>query len=229
LKIINQRQEPDARDLEIESLFFSSNDQILEDVLSDQVHGVGVVQKVLASPYVDPSEKQRLAEKVKIVLGKLKVQQVQGYKRLMEELGMVGDSSIGGTSLNATPSPVGIPPPGVFSTPLPPDFAAAAAYYAAAFASQQIQQAAVSTPTSENSNEQIVSQTTGQQSSNEGSSTNSSASVSTSTSSTPYPQPTPISRGGYVWTSGYVQPSGLSIYAPDNDPGKKRYQATMSR
>ncbi|CAG8593639.1 12323_t:CDS:2 [Acaulospora morrowiae] len=192
LKIINQRQEPDARDLTIDSLFFSSNDQVLEDVLSDQVHGVGVVQKVLASPYVDQSEKQRLAEKVKVVLGKLKVQQVQGYKRLMEELGMVGDPSVGGTSLNSGPSPVGISPQGMFTTPLPPDFAAAAAYYAAAFASQQIQQAAVSTPTSENNNEQVGSQATGQPSSNEGSSSNSGASVSTSTSSTTYPQPAPI-------------------------------------
>ncbi|KAF0366917.1 pumilio domain protein C56F2 [Gigaspora margarita] len=109
LKIINQRQESDARDLTITSLFFSANDQILEDVLSDQVHGVGVVQKVLASPYVDSNEKQRLAEKVKIVLGKLKVQQVQGYKRLMEELGMVGDPALGAPTMNSGPSPVGIP------------------------------------------------------------------------------------------------------------------------
>ncbi|CAJ0763421.1 2184_t:CDS:2, partial [Entrophospora sp. SA101] len=36
---------------------------------------------------------------VKYVLGKLKVQQVQGYKRLLEELGMVGDVSFG-NSLN---------------------------------------------------------------------------------------------------------------------------------
>ncbi|CAG8627548.1 15023_t:CDS:2 [Cetraspora pellucida] len=188
LKIINQRQEADARDLTITSLFFSANDQILEDVLSDQVHGVGVVQKVLASPYVDSSEKQRLAEKVKIVLGKLKVQQVQGYKRLLEELGMVGDPALGAPAMNSGPSPVGIPQ-GVFSTPLPPDFAAAAAaYYAAAFANQQMQQAAVSNPTTENSNsphEQLAPQSAGQQTSSESSTLNSGTQSSTPMASTP--------------------------------------------
>ncbi|CAG8465443.1 5722_t:CDS:2 [Paraglomus occultum] len=148
LKIINQRHETDARDLTISNLFFSTNDQVLEEVLSDQVHGVGVVQKVLASPYVEQAEKQRLAEKVKLVLGKLKVQQVQGYKRLLEELGMVSDPSLNGTSMSSVQNSVGMPPPNVF----PPDLAAAAAYYAAAahFAGQQLQQAATSTPTSEN-------------------------------------------------------------------------------
>ncbi|CAG8468898.1 1486_t:CDS:10 [Paraglomus brasilianum] len=123
LKIINQRHETDARDLTISNLFFSANDQVLEEVLSDQVHGVGVVQKVLASPYVEQAEKQRLAEKVKLVLGKLKVQQVQGYKRLLEELGMVSDPSLNGASMSSVQNSVGMPPPN---------------------------QAAASTPTSEN-------------------------------------------------------------------------------
>jgi len=198
LKIVNQRQESDARDLTVASLFFSANDQVLEDVLSDQVHGVGVVQKVLASPYVDPTEKTRLGEKVKYVLGKLKVQQVQGYKRLLEELGMVGDPSLGSTPLNSGPSQVGIPPQGVFPSPLPPDFAAAAAYYAAAqaaFANQQLQQV-VSTPSSENNSpqEQLGSQSSINPSSSEGSSSNSTATTSTTMASTPssaYP-PTPM-------------------------------------
>ncbi|CAG8710757.1 3709_t:CDS:2 [Gigaspora margarita] len=163
LKIINQRQESDARDLTITSLFFSANDQILEDVLSDQVHGVGVVQKVLASPYVDSNEKQRLAEKVKIVLGKLKVQQVQGYKRLMEELGMVGDPALGAPTMNSGPSPVGIP-------------------------QGQMQQAAVSNTTTENSNsphEQLAPQSAGQQNSSESSTLNSGTQSSTPMASTP--------------------------------------------
>ncbi|CAG8676189.1 7752_t:CDS:2 [Dentiscutata erythropus] len=163
LKIINQRQESDARDLTIASLFFSANDQILEDVLSDQVHGVGVVQKVLASPYVDSNEKQRLAEKVKIVLGKLKVQQVQGYKRLMEELGMVGDPALGAPNMNSGPSPVGIP-------------------------QGQMQQAAVSNTTTENSNsphEQLAPQSAGQQTSSESSTLNSGTQSSTPMASTP--------------------------------------------
>ncbi|PKK72445.1 hypothetical protein RhiirC2_742692 [Rhizophagus irregularis] len=199
LKIVNQRQEADARDLTIASLFFSANDQVLEDVLSDQVHGVGVVQKVLASPYVDPTEKTRLGEKVKYVLGKLKVQQVQGYKRLLEELGMVGDPSLGSTPLNPGPSQVGIPPQGVFPSPLPPDLAAAAAYYAAAqaaFANQQLQQVASGTTSSESngsSHEQLGSQSSINPTSSEGSSSNSTATSTTmaSTPSSAYP-PTPM-------------------------------------
>ncbi|KAG9293576.1 hypothetical protein G9A89_005579 [Geosiphon pyriformis] len=205
LKIINQRQEPDARDLTIRSLFFSANDQVLEDVLNDQVHGVGVVQKVLSSPYIDPMEKQRLAEKVKMVLGKLKVQQVQGYKRLLEELGMVGDPNVNGSPLNGVSSPIGIPPQGIYSTAVQPDFATAAAYYAAAqvaFANQHMQHAA-SSPSSENPSSSPLDQLAAQSSStilsptSEHSSTPSSTSgpVSSQMNSAPngnFPPPTPM-------------------------------------
>ncbi|CAG8457103.1 1025_t:CDS:2 [Ambispora leptoticha] len=163
LKIINQRQEPDARDITISSLFFSANDQVLEDVLNDQVHGVGVVQKVLGSPYIDPLEKQRLVEKVRIVLGKLKVQQVQGYKRLLEELGMIGDPSINGVHLGALSPPLGIPPQGLYpenanSSPL-----------------DQLSPTAILSPSNENA-----------------STTTSSAQISNSTPTGNYPPPTPM-------------------------------------
>lgn len=88
LKLVNQRVEPESRDLILQALFYSPNDQVLEDVLSDQVHGVGVVQKILASSFLDSSEKINLCDKVKQVLTKLRVQHVQGYRRLMEEVGM---------------------------------------------------------------------------------------------------------------------------------------------
>ncbi|RUS13514.1 armadillo-type protein, partial [Endogone sp. FLAS-F59071] len=129
LKIINQRQEQDARDLIIGALFYSPNDQVLEEVLVDQVHGVGVVQKVLGSPYVETYEKQRVAERVKSVLTKLKVQQVQGYKRLLEELSAVlGDGS--SATAQTSHSPQGLQPP--YSETMHPDYAAAihANYYA---------------------------------------------------------------------------------------------------
>ncbi|CAG8517082.1 10778_t:CDS:2 [Ambispora gerdemannii] len=204
LKIINQRQEPDARDITISSLFCSPNDQVLEDVLNDQVHGVGVVQKVLGSPYIDPLERQRLVEKVRIVLGKLKVQQVQGYKRLLEELGMIGDPTINGVHLSALSPPLGIPPQGLYPGPVPPDFAAAAAaaaYYAAAQAAyanqhmQQQQQTSVTTPSSENPTSSPLDQlspTAILSPSNENSSTPSSSAQISSTQSGNYPPPTPM-------------------------------------
>ncbi|RUS18489.1 armadillo-type protein, partial [Jimgerdemannia flammicorona] len=110
LKIINQRQEPNARDLILSALFYSTNDQVLEEVLMDQVHGVGVVQKVLVSPYVETYEKQRIAERVKSVLTKLKVQQVQGYKRLLEELSAVLGDSTSATLAQTSQVPQGLQP-----------------------------------------------------------------------------------------------------------------------
>ncbi|ORY03513.1 ARM repeat-containing protein, partial [Basidiobolus meristosporus CBS 931.73] len=83
-KMINQKVEPDARDLLLQGLFMQ--DQVLEDVLSDQVHGVGLIQKILASNYIEEADKGKFSERVKLMLGKLQVHQVQGYRRLMEEL-----------------------------------------------------------------------------------------------------------------------------------------------
>ncbi|ORX97272.1 hypothetical protein K493DRAFT_336624 [Basidiobolus meristosporus CBS 931.73] len=85
-KIINQKVEADARELLLQSLFLQ--DQVLEDVLSDQVHGVGLIQKILASNLIEESQKNKFSERVRLMLGKLQVHQVQGYRRLMEELGV---------------------------------------------------------------------------------------------------------------------------------------------
>lgn len=104
LKLINQRQEPDARSLILESLFFSPTTVVVDEILHDQVHGVSLVQKILSSSYIDLRERQRIAERVKQLLCKLKLQHVQGYKRLMEEINMVMVDSAPGASL-------GVPPP----------------------------------------------------------------------------------------------------------------------
>ncbi|KAF9975235.1 hypothetical protein BGZ73_001171, partial [Actinomortierella ambigua] len=87
LKVINQRQEADARDLLLKAI--STNDAALEEILGDQVHGISLIQKILASPHVELAEKQALAEKVKLSLQKLNVLNVQGCKRLMEEIKVV--------------------------------------------------------------------------------------------------------------------------------------------
>ncbi|KAG1109698.1 hypothetical protein G6F42_015573 [Rhizopus arrhizus] len=121
LKLINQRQEPEARVLILDTLFFSSNHNnsstssnssnssthnevpaLIDEVLHDQVHGVSLVQKILSSSYIELRERQRIAERVKYLLCKLKLQHVQGYKRLMEEINMVMVDSTPGASLGVT-------------------------------------------------------------------------------------------------------------------------------
>ncbi|KAI9481043.1 MAG: armadillo-type protein [Benjaminiella poitrasii] len=107
LKLINQRQEPEARTMILDALFFTSTGQdmvpsLIEDVLRDQVHGVNLVQKVLSSSYIDLRERQRIAERVKHYLAKLKLQHVQGYKRLVEEINMVMVDSAPGATLGVS-------------------------------------------------------------------------------------------------------------------------------
>jgi hypothetical protein len=117
LKLINQRLEPKARDEIIQHLFFSDNDSVIDEVLLDQVHGVALVQKILSTSYIELHERQHIAERCKQTLSKLKVQHVQGYKRLVEEINMVmGDSTGAGFA--------GVPG---FAAPfaLTPEFAAA--------------------------------------------------------------------------------------------------------
>ncbi|KAI8364829.1 armadillo-type protein [Choanephora cucurbitarum] len=107
LKLINQRQEPEARTLILDALFFSSNNpnevpSLIDKVLRDTVHGVSLVQKVLSSSYIELRERQRIAERTRHFLIKMKFQHAQGYKRLMEEINMVLVDSAPGASLGVT-------------------------------------------------------------------------------------------------------------------------------
>ena len=86
LKIINQRNEPDARDSILQALFF--DDQTLFDIISDQACGATFVFKVLTTPFLDESMRPECLENVRNVLVRLKAQPTQGYKRLMDEVGM---------------------------------------------------------------------------------------------------------------------------------------------
>ncbi|KAG1466563.1 hypothetical protein G6F56_004664 [Rhizopus delemar] len=108
LKLINQRQEPDARNVILDALFFVQNTEVIEDILLDLVHGVSLIQKILSSSYIDLRERQRIAERVRQLLHKCKLQHIQGYKRLMEEINMVMSDSVPG--LGAIPSQFAISP-----------------------------------------------------------------------------------------------------------------------
>lgn len=88
LKIINQRSEADAREAVLNALFFSPNDSTLLDILSDQTCGATFIFKVLTTPFLDDKIRPQVLENVRGVLLRLKAQPQQGYKRLMDEVGL---------------------------------------------------------------------------------------------------------------------------------------------
>ncbi|KAF2808854.1 uncharacterized protein BDZ99DRAFT_477361 [Mytilinidion resinicola] len=88
LKIINQRNEPEARDTILQALFFSANDQVLEDILSDQSCGATLIFKVLTTPFFDEDIRADVVQNVRNVLLRIKAQPAQGYKRLMDEVSL---------------------------------------------------------------------------------------------------------------------------------------------
>ncbi|KAK3665176.1 hypothetical protein LTR22_003983 [Elasticomyces elasticus] len=86
LKIINQRNEPEARDSILRAMFF--DEQTLSDIVSDQQCGATLIFKVLTTPFLDENIRPECLENVRNVLLRLKVQPSQGYKRLMDEVGL---------------------------------------------------------------------------------------------------------------------------------------------
>ncbi|KAH7038132.1 uncharacterized protein B0I36DRAFT_75860 [Microdochium trichocladiopsis] len=88
LKVINQKAEAEARDTILQALFFSPKDQVLEAILSDHACGATLIFKVLTTPFFDESIRSQVVENVKSVLIRIKAQPNQGYKRLMDEVGL---------------------------------------------------------------------------------------------------------------------------------------------
>lgn len=103
LKVINQRNEPEARDTVLQALFFSEDNKTLEDILSDQASGATLIYKVLTTPSFDESKRNDVMQNVRNVLLRLKASASQGYKRLMDEVGL---SAKGGKS-EREPTPNG--------------------------------------------------------------------------------------------------------------------------
>ncbi|KAK7422898.1 hypothetical protein QQZ08_009347 [Neonectria magnoliae] len=88
LKVINQKAEADARDVILKALFFTPNDQVLEAILSDHACGATLIFKVLTTPFFDETIRTQVVDNVKNVLVRIKAQPSQGYKRLMDEVGL---------------------------------------------------------------------------------------------------------------------------------------------
>ncbi|TPX53560.1 hypothetical protein PhCBS80983_g06262 [Powellomyces hirtus] len=97
LKLVNQRVELEARELIIKEIFYREDVNVpstLQHILADQIHGVSVIQKILASACVSSEEKIRLADRVRNVLSRMaEVRDNQmGYKRLLDELMIIPSS-----------------------------------------------------------------------------------------------------------------------------------------
>lgn len=88
LKVINQKVEPDARDTVLNALFFSPDNQVLESILRDSNYGATLIFKVVTMPFFDENIRTQVVENVKNVLIKIKALASQGYKRLMDEVGL---------------------------------------------------------------------------------------------------------------------------------------------
>ncbi|KAJ5929258.1 hypothetical protein N7454_007106 [Penicillium verhagenii] len=88
LKVINQRNENDARETIIRAMFFSPGDETLEKILSDQTSGATMIFKVLTTPFFDEAMRAEVVKNVAKVLTKIKASPSQGYKRLMDEVGL---------------------------------------------------------------------------------------------------------------------------------------------
>ncbi|KIM32361.1 hypothetical protein M408DRAFT_326956 [Serendipita vermifera MAFF 305830] len=88
LRIVNQRVEPEASSSIVRTLFNSTGDHVLSDVLGDQVNGVAVVQKILASSFIEPQERAGFVEATKRVLIEIKASPTQAYRKLMEDVGI---------------------------------------------------------------------------------------------------------------------------------------------
>ena len=86
LKVINQQKEPEARDLILKSIFME--DATLEAILSDSQSGATLIYKVLSSPFFNENLRTESVQNVRTVLTRLKASPNQGYKRLMDEVGL---------------------------------------------------------------------------------------------------------------------------------------------
>lgn len=110
LKILNNRYEVEARNLILNSLFGEdiTNDDvsidslpnppnILEQVLKDNIHGATFVFKVLSNPQPDSRLRAKLTHQARQVLIQMNFNNgnnYQGYKRLLDEVGLANKLEI---------------------------------------------------------------------------------------------------------------------------------------
>lgn len=118
LKVINHKADPVARRSIFDALFTPAEEapgHILEQILSDNMYGPTFIYKVISTPFLEYAERQNAVNKIRTVLISIKALPSQGYKRLMDEVGLAtrtpsqkngNGSNPGGTPQNNTPYPM---------------------------------------------------------------------------------------------------------------------------
>lgn len=98
LRIVNQRLEPEAAHSLLDALFNSANDGILEEVLSEKVHGSQFVTHVLSAQELEPDRRERYAEQTRRIVLQHHYTSVPAYRKLVEDLGLQFTPNHGGGS-----------------------------------------------------------------------------------------------------------------------------------
>lgn len=91
LKVINHKADPVARRSIFDALFTPNEEapgHILEQILSDNMYGPTFIYKVISTPFLEYAERQNAVNKIRNVLISIKALPSQGYKRLMDEVGL---------------------------------------------------------------------------------------------------------------------------------------------
>lgn len=90
LKVVNHRAEPGARQAIFNTLFNPSEEHpstALEQILNHS-YGPVFIFKILSTPFLEGQERHNAINKIRTVLVTIKAQPNQGYKRLMDEVGL---------------------------------------------------------------------------------------------------------------------------------------------
>lgn len=89
LKVINQRQEDDAREVLLDALFRNDDaENTVRGILDEPMHGPTVLFKILTTPYLDADTRTLATNVIRTVIQRQRYHPASGYKRLMDEVGL---------------------------------------------------------------------------------------------------------------------------------------------
>lgn len=88
LRIVNQKEEPEAVNVVLDAIFKSPGDQVLHEILQDQVHGSHTISKIVCGDVVGPEQKEELIQICRRVLESMKNTNGYAYRKLLEVCGL---------------------------------------------------------------------------------------------------------------------------------------------
>ncbi|WVF66105.1 hypothetical protein IAT40_000844 [Kwoniella sp. CBS 6097] len=88
LRIITQTTDPAASTNMVQSIFTSTNDQTLIEILTDANNGAQVIGKILAVNTISAEQKAQMVEAVRRVLPGIKASNTPPYRQLLEAVGL---------------------------------------------------------------------------------------------------------------------------------------------